>query len=125
MSPLQGVAGGTYNTKTISTTGGCQYRVCAGGVYRCCSRECNGCIGCSSYVNGYNLSNFCGQGGARGCANTDWSVACTSRNFCCVSPGQWGGDFAMVFLTKMVSQVTGTVTVLALLLQNVHQVLRS
>ena len=35
----QGAAGGTYNTKTISTTGGCQYRVCAGGVYRCCSRE--------------------------------------------------------------------------------------
>ena len=91
----QGAAGGTYNTKTISTTGGCQYRVCAGGVYRCCSRNCNGCRGCSSYVNGYNLSNFCAQGGAQGCANTDWSVACTSRNFCCVSPGQWGGDFAM------------------------------
>ena len=71
------------------------YTVCAGGVYRCCSRECNGCIGCASYVNGYNLSNFCAQGGARGCANTDWSVACTSRNFCCVSPGTWGGDFAM------------------------------
>ena len=54
----QGAAGGTYNTKTISTTGGCQYRVCAGGVYRCCSRECNGCIGCASYVNGYNLSLY-------------------------------------------------------------------
>ena len=91
----QGAAGGTYNTKTISTNGGCYYTVCAAGVYRCCSRECNGCIGCSSYVNGYNLSNFCAQGGARGCANPDWSVACTSRNFCCVSPGTWGGDFAM------------------------------
>ena len=92
----QGAAGGTYNTKTISTSGGCYYTVCAGGVYRCCSRECNGCIGCSSYVQGYNLSNFCAQGGARGCANGDWSVSCTSRNFCCVSPGTWGGDFAMV-----------------------------
>ena len=91
----QGAAGGTYNTKTVSTTGGCYYTVCAAGVYRCCSRECNGCIGCASYVNGYGLSNFCAQGGARGCANTDWSRACTSRNFCCVSPGTWGGDFAM------------------------------
>ena len=67
----------------------------AGGVYRCCSRECNGCQGCSSYVNGHNLSNFCALGGARGCANPDWSVRCTSRNYCCVSPGTWGGDFAM------------------------------
>ena len=62
---FQGAAGGAYNTKTISTTAGCTYSVCAGGVYRCCSRECNGCNGCSSYVNGYNLSNFCAHGGAR------------------------------------------------------------
>ena len=34
----RGAAGGAYNTKTISTTGGCSYSVCAGGVYRCCSR---------------------------------------------------------------------------------------
>ena len=92
---FQGAAGGAYNTKTISTTAGCTYSVCAGGVYRCCSRECNGCNGCSSYVNGHNLSNFCAHGGARGCANADWSVVCTSRAWCCVSPGTWGGDFAM------------------------------
>lgn len=92
---FRGAAGGTYNTKTISTTGGCNYSVCAGGVYRCCSRECNGCTGCSSYVNGHNLSNFCARGGARGCANADWSVQCTSTWYCCVAPGAWGGDFAM------------------------------
>ena len=96
----QAASGGAYNTKTISTSAGCQYRVCAGGVYRCCSRECNGCNGCSSYVNGYNLSNFCAHGGARGCANPDWSVRCTSRNWCCVSPGTWGGDFAMASSPK-------------------------
>ena len=61
-----GAGGGFYNSKTISTTGGCQYTVCAAGTYRCCSRECTGCHGCSSYVNGYNLSNFCAFGGARG-----------------------------------------------------------
>ena len=77
----QSASGGTYNTKTISTTSGCQYRVCAGGVYRCCSRECNGCQGCSSYVNGHNLSNFCALGGARGCANPDWTVRCTSVSY--------------------------------------------
>ena len=65
---FQGASGGAYNTKTISTTGGCSY----------------------------TLSNFCAHGGARGCANSDWSIACTSRNWCCVSPGTWGGDFAMV-----------------------------
>jgi len=92
---FQGASGGAYNTKTISTSGGCTYTVCAGGVYRCCSRECNGCNGCGSYVNGHNLSNFCAHGGARGCTNGDWSVACTSRAWCCVSPGAWGGDFAM------------------------------
>ena len=81
---FQGATGGAYNTKTISTTGGCSYTVCAGGVYRCCSRECNGCNGCSSYVTGYNLSNFCAHGGARGCANADWTVVCTSRNWSCV-----------------------------------------
>ena len=31
-----GAGGGFYNTKTISTNGGCSYTVCAGGVYRCC-----------------------------------------------------------------------------------------
>lgn len=91
----QGAAGGTYNSKSISTVGGCSYTVCAAGVYRCYSRECNGCIGCSSYVNGHNLANFCAVGGARGCANGDWSVRCNSYWTCCIAPGANGGDFAM------------------------------
>ena len=32
---FQGASGGAYNTKTISTSGGCLYTVCAGGVDRC------------------------------------------------------------------------------------------
>ena len=64
--------GGYYNTKTHSTNTGCVYTVCAGGTYRCCSRECVGCNGCSSYVNGYNLSNFCALGGSRGCYTNSW-----------------------------------------------------
>ena len=91
----RGAAGGTYNTKTITVTEGNNYTVCAGGVYPCYSQECNGCEGCSSYVNGSGLSNFCAVGGARGCANGDWSIRCTSENFCCMSPGNNGGDFSM------------------------------
>ena len=73
-----GAGGGYYNTRTISTNSGCQYTVCAAGVYRCCSRACTGCCGCNSYVNGYNLSNFCALGGVRGCATGDWSSNCYS-----------------------------------------------
>ena len=65
--------GGYYNSKMITTNGGCSYTVCAAGVYRCLSRECYGCVGCSSYVNGYNLSNFCAIGGCRANANPSWT----------------------------------------------------
>ena len=88
--------GGYYNTKTHSTNGGCVYTVCAGGVYRCCSRECVGCQGCSSYVNGYNLSNFCAIGGARGCYTNAWGDQCNAHfENCCYEPGFHGGEFAM------------------------------
>ena len=87
--------GGYYNSKMLETNGGCQYTVCAAGVYPCLSRECYGCMGCTSYVNGYNLSNFCAIGGQRGNANPSWTEACTSDNACCRAPGNNGGDFGM------------------------------
>jgi len=92
---FRGAGGGYYNTKTITTAAGCQYTVCAAGVYPCCSFECVGCNGCSSYVNGYNLSNFCAIGGYRGEANTAWNTACNSVYECCLGPGDNGGDFGM------------------------------
>jgi hypothetical protein len=93
---FQGAQGGSYNTKTISTTPGCVYTVCAGGVYRCYSRECSACNGCTTYVNGYNLSGFCACGGQTGRANTDWTTACYSYNAYCRSPGDNNGDFYLV-----------------------------
>lgn len=91
-----GAQGGYYNTKTIGTSSGCQYTICAGGVFPCLSIECTACNGCSSYVNGYNLSNFCAEGGATGCANTAWSTGCFSEwGRGCVGPGSWNGDFTM------------------------------
>ena len=91
----RGAGGGYYNSKTITTAPGCQYTICASGVYPCCSLECVGCQGCASYVNGYNLSNFCAIGGYRGEANTSWQEACNSVFECCLAPGNNGGDFGM------------------------------
>lgn len=91
----QGSGGGFYNTKTISVTPGWTYTICAAGVYPCCSFECVGCQGCSSYVNGCNLSNFCAVGGSPGRANTSWSEPCNSYWDCCVAPVSNGGDFAL------------------------------
>ena len=88
-----GAAGGYYNVKTINTAPGCQYTICAGGVYPCYSIECRACFGCSSYVTGYNLSNFCAIGGHDGYSNTAWSTTCNSENYCCKQPGDEGGDW--------------------------------
>jgi len=104
---FQGAQGGSYNTKTITTTPGCQYTVCAGGVYRCYSRECTACNGCTTYVNGYNLSGFCACGGQTGRANTDWTTACFSYNAYCRAPGDNNGDFYLVNMAPGWSTANG------------------
>jgi hypothetical protein len=89
----KGAGGGQYNTVTINTTPGTQYTVCAAGAGVCCRFECVGCNGCTSYVTGSGLSNFCAIGGTPGCANTDWTTRCTSAWECCLQAGANGGDF--------------------------------
>lgn len=91
---FMGAGGGTYNTKTISSTPTTQYTVCAGGVYPCYSRECNGCNGCTTYVTGAGLSNFCACGGSAGCANGSWTDSCFSYMDACRTKGDNNGDFA-------------------------------
>lgn len=92
----KGAGGGYYNTKMINTCDQWQYTICAGGVYRCLSIECTGlAIGCASYVQGCNLSNFCAIGGDVGRAETSWANPCFSDWACCVAPVQNGGDFGM------------------------------
>ena len=92
-----GAQGGYYASKTISVNDGCQYTICAAGVHPCESVECYACHGCTTYVNGFNLSGFCAIGGKGGCANSSWSTACYSDfGRCCVGPsGIWNADFAM------------------------------
>ena len=82
----RGAQGGYYNSKTIDVQSGWTYTVCAGGVYRCRERDCVGCCGCASYVNGCNLSNFCAIGGHGGIACGNWSIACFSYMPCCLAP---------------------------------------
>ena len=90
---FMGAMGGAYNAKTIDTVPGCQYTICAAGVYRCWQIDCCGCKGCSSYVLGFNLSNFCADGGYGGRTTADWTTTCNSTWYCCLGPGQNGGDF--------------------------------
>jgi hypothetical protein len=92
----QGAQGGAFNSKMIDTNPGCQYSVCAAGVYPCLSIECISCNGCTSYVNGYNLSNFCAIGGCTGRAETSWASPCFSEHSCCLAPGNNGGDFGFM-----------------------------
>jgi len=91
-----GAGGGAYNTKSIATAPGCTYRVCAAGVYRCLSRECTACNGCTSFVCGYNACNLCAIGGIYGIANTNWTEYCFSCWTCCLAPGNNNGDFGMM-----------------------------
>lgn len=90
-----GAGGGYYNSKMVSTTPGCQYRICAAGVYRCLSRNCTACQGCTSYVCGHNACQLCAIGGYRGQANTDWTHYCMSCWTCCWGPGAGRGDFTV------------------------------
>jgi hypothetical protein len=89
----QGAGGGYYNNVTITTAAGCQYTVCAAGNGNCCRLECTGCVGCSSYVNGFNLSGFCAIGGNGGLANGSWTTGCNSAWSCCLQAGANGGNF--------------------------------
>ena len=95
-----GGAGGNYAVRSIDTTPGCQYTVCAGGAWPCNkSHTCSAGMGCRSYVNGHNLNNFCVTGGCGGwmCNGDAWgtydkSYGCANCNIC----GMFGADFGIM-----------------------------
>jgi len=92
--------GGSYAIKTIDVQPGWSYTVCAGGSWRCNkSHTCSAGMGCRSYVNGCNLSNFCVMGGCGGymCNGDAWghrhlTSGCANCNIC----GFFGADFGMM-----------------------------
>jgi len=83
-----GGAGGNYNEKTIceeaghfSSAAGSEsaYTLCSGGTSECsCCTTCNRACrhGCTSYVNGPGLSNFCAIGGHGGSTSWDMNSSC-------------------------------------------------
>ena len=85
-----GGAGGNYNEKTLCLAGGdfvsaagseSAYTLCSGGTSQCsCCTTCNRACrhGCTSYVNGPGLSNFCSIGGHGG--STSWDVMSNCYN---------------------------------------------
>ena len=98
-----GGAGGNYATKTITTCPGWTYTICAGGSWPCSkSHTCVAGMGCVSYVNGCNLSNFCVTGGCGGimCDGDAWGGpmgyhqgnGCANCNVC----GYFGADFGIM-----------------------------
>lgn len=94
-----GGAGGNYAVRSISTTPGCQYTICAGGSWPCDrSFTCSAGMGCRSYINGFNLSNFCVTGGCGGwmCDGDAWGPrhhdsGCANCNIC----PMFGSDFGI------------------------------
>jgi hypothetical protein len=109
--------GGNYAAKTLEadvdfTAGSSVFELCAGGTSQCsCCAHCQPCrTGCSSYVTGPGLSNFCATGGEGGwtawdkvssCYDCSIGAQCTIGNIVsggwvqCQSctPGYFGADY--------------------------------
>lgn len=92
--PISNGGGGGYAIRTIETTPGCQYTICA-GASSCLSAACLGCSGYPSYVTGSGIATTCASGG-------------TGGKMCCFASSMWTccgsipsgstnqGDFTMV-----------------------------
>jgi hypothetical protein len=65
-----GVPGGSgaYARKTVTgTLGGCQYEMVIASPTCCSPNAACGFRGCTTYISGFGLSNFCAEGGIPGC----------------------------------------------------------
>ena len=94
-----GGAGGNYAVKSISTCPGCQYSVCAGGTWPCSKvHTCGPGMGCKSYINGHNLSNFCTTGACGGwmCNGDAHGPRHTQSCANCLICGIFGADFGIM-----------------------------
>ena len=94
-----GGSGGNYAVKSISTCPGCQYSVCAGGTWPCSKvHTCGPGMGCKSYINGHNLSNFCTTGACGGwmCNGDAHGPRHTQSCANCLICGIFGADFGIM-----------------------------
>lgn len=86
---------GAYAVKTVcGALGGCQFTVCAGSTTGT-DPGSTGCIGCDSWVQGVQLSNFCAKGGNSGqtrCNGSFQHPCCIPFTHCC---NGFGGDICI------------------------------
>lgn len=61
LAPFGGT--GAYATICMNVVAGCVYVLCAGCAHCCYTSRSTAYAGCSSYVTGYGLCNFCADGG--------------------------------------------------------------
>ena len=89
--PNRPAAGGSYAIRTIQTTAGCQYTVCAGGSTTCCCHGCIGGNGYPSFVTGSSIPTTCAPGGCAGkaCCFTSAYTCHPSFVWQC-GTGDWG-----------------------------------
>ena len=89
--PNRPAAGGSYAIRTIQTTTGCQYTICAGGSTICCCFGCIGGDGYPSFVTGSSIPTTCAPGGCAGkaCCFTDAYTCHPSFVWQC-GTGDWG-----------------------------------
>lgn len=74
-------ATGAFATVIIDAVPGCTYTLCAGCAFCCYARRSqHTVVGSSSYVTGYDLTNFCAAGG---CAGVFRSMQLLHGSSCC------------------------------------------
>lgn len=91
--PVNPGGGGSYAIRTIPTTEGCVYTICA-GASSCLTTGCLGCAGYPSYVTGSGIASTCAAGGTGGkmCCFNSASVTCCGTT---VNTGTNQGDFTL------------------------------
>lgn len=89
---------GAYSKKAISVTAGGCYQLFLGSATDCTDGQC-GCRGCTTYVIGTGLTNFCAEGGMSGC----W---CCGPSVCCQSVCTCGSTGATAVMAS--SSISGT-----------------
>ena len=72
---------GAYSKKTVSVTAADCYQLFLAPATDCSSDAC-GCRGCTTYVVGTGLSNFCAEGGMSGCWTCSPTTCCQAVCTC-------------------------------------------
>lgn len=93
--PMNTAGAGGYARRTIQTSAGCQYTVCAANRTGVCCTNGSGIVGCKSFVTGSGIAATCTWGGQPGC-NCCYSYGAVICYGPCVVPRLCNcGDFSI------------------------------